>query len=110
MKQKRVQLTDMQKRYIWLMGSYPQHVVEQGRGYRTKALMYGFRDDTLFIFGYSMPLYFLEGRGLTRKLQDGRHHVLTDAGEAAFGELLTSGYGLVANVEEVQLAPREADG
>lgn len=107
---KRTALTDMQKRYIWLMGSYPQHVAEQGRGYRTKTLYYGFREDRLFIFGYSMPLYFLEGRGLTRELQDGRSHVLTEAGERAFQELLVSGFGLKANVQETKLAPRNGDG
>lgn len=87
-------LTLMQKRYVWLAGSYPNHVVEQGQGKRSKDLYYALDEDEdrLVIFGYSYPLYFMEGK-LFRKLQDGRSWTLTEAGEQEFQKLLLEGFG-----------------
>ena len=83
----------MQKRYIWLAGSYPLLVVKQGRGYRGLPLLYGISEDELYLFGYSNPLYWLENRGLFKKLQDGESYALTEAGDREFGRLLLSGFG-----------------
>ena len=33
-----MRLTDMQKRYVWLAGSYPALLLMQGRGYRPPEL------------------------------------------------------------------------
>lgn len=88
-------LTLMQKRYIWLAGSYPDRVVEQGQGKRSKELYYALDDEDegrLVIFGYSHPLYFMEGK-LFRKLQDGRSWALTEAGDKEFQKLLLEGFG-----------------
>lgn len=104
-----MKLTDRQKQYLWLMGSFPRHVTEQGRGYRTEKLMYGVDDDAerLYIFGYSDPLFFMARRGLVRRLQnDTRGYVLTDEGEAEFNKLHLSGAGgdINRNVRAVALA------
>lgn len=95
-----MKLTDRQKQYIWLMGSFPKYVAEQGRGYRTEKLMYGLDDDNerLYIFGYSTPFLWLTNRGLVRRLQnDTRGYVLTDEGEAQFTRLLAAGAGMNLN-------------
>lgn len=106
-------LTDRQQQYIWLMGSYPSFTVEQGRGYRTKKMMYGFdhENKVLYIFGYSNPLYFLTNRGLTRQLQDMRRYTLTDTGEAEFRKLVLCQAGLRLNkaIIEVELKGSKDD-
>jgi len=88
-------LTDMQKRYIWLAGSYTHAVVQQGHGVRGVPLYYAFSDDlrTLVLFGYSNPLYWLENRGLFKKLQDGRSYDLTEAGQKEYARLVAAGFG-----------------
>lgn len=103
-----MKLTDRQKQYIWLMGSFPKYVAEQGRGYRTEKLLYGLDDDNerLYIFGYSTPFLWLTNRGLVRRLQnDTRGYVLTDEGEAQFTRLLAAGAGLEINrkIRQVEL-------
>lgn len=100
----------MQKRYIWLAGSYPGTVVQQGRGNRGLPLYYAFSEDerTLFLFGYSNPLYWLENRGLFKKLQDGMSYDLTEEGMNVFLRLTLSGYGFdqKTKVKEVKLKAR----
>lgn len=88
-------LSEMQRRYIWLAGSYPSRVLIQGRGKRTPKLLYALSgDDLLFVFGYSYPALFLARRGLLR-LAGANHsahaYVLTEAGEDAFNRLLGNG-------------------
>lgn len=92
-----MKLTDRQQQYLWLMGSFADKIAVQGRGYRTKRLLYGVKDDELVIFGYSNPLYWMEGRGLVRKLQNANAYVLTDDGERAFQQMLVRGAGLRIN-------------
>jgi len=92
-----VSLTDMQKRYIWLMGSFPGKVMVQGRGYRTAKTMWRDDGEELVIFGYSNPPEWLERRGLIRSLQAPRTYTLTDAGEAEFKRMLARGDGLWIN-------------
>lgn len=92
-----MRLTDRQQQYLWLMGSYGDKIAVQGRGYRTQRLLYGIKEDELVIFGYSNPLYWLEGRGLVRKLQNANAYVLTDDGERAFQELVVRGAGMTIN-------------
>lgn len=91
-------LTDMQKRYIWLAGSYPELLLIQGRGYRTKKTLYAINRDAgeLVVFGYSNPCYFMEGRYF-RKGQAPGSYILTDLGEDTFKRLLASGAGLDIN-------------
>ena len=102
-------MTDMQKRYVWLAGSYPQLLLRQGRGYRTRQTKYAIDEDAgeLVVFGYSNPLYFMEGRHF-RRSQAPHCYVLTDAGEYAFKHLLATGAGLKINhqIRETRLAPR----
>lgn len=100
-----MKLTDRQQQYLWLVGSYADKIAVQGRGYRTQRLMYGIRDDELVIFGYSSPFYFLEGRGLVRKLDNANAYVLTDDGERAYREMLVRGAGMKINrsIKEVQV-------
>ncbi len=87
-------LTDMQKRYIWLAGSYPQSVIQQGHGVRGLPLYFAFDEDrTLFLFGYSNPLYWLENRGLFKKLQDEKSYALTEEGERVFASMVLSDWG-----------------
>lgn len=101
-------LTDMQKRYIWLAGSFPQRNVAQGRGRRSKELLYALHgEDELVIFGYSNPPEWLAHRGLFRALQARNHYTLTDEGEKVFRELLVGQFGLRANVRETRV--RDAD-
>lgn len=92
-----IKLTDRQKQYIWLMGSFPKKIAVQGRGYRTDRLMYGIQDDELVIFGYSSPLFWLENRGLVRRLGNANAYVLTETGERAFKDLHVRGAGLSIN-------------
>lgn len=104
-------LTLRQRQYLWLAGSHPDKIVVQGKGYRTKELMYGIEDDKLIIFGYSDPLFWLSNRGLVRKLGNARAYVLTDAGENAYRMLLVRGAGLELNraIRQVEVAPRPGD-
>lgn len=95
----------MQKRYIWLAGSFPKLTVVQGNGYRTRRTKYAFDDerDELIIFGYGTPLFFLANRGLFRKLQSGAY-TLSDEGERQFRILLAKQEGGKINeqVEKVK--------
>lgn len=101
-------LTARQKQYIWLMGSHPDKIAVQGRGYRSRELLYGFDEDELVIFGYSTPFLWLRNRGLVRQPANNlRAHVLTDEGERVFQKLLLDGFGMSAPVREVKVAPRE---
>lgn len=102
-------LTQRQKQYIWLMGSHPEKLAVQGRGYRGAELLYGFDEDELIIFGYSNPLMWLRNRGLVRQLANNfRAHVLTDEGERVFQKLLLDGFGLKAPIREVKVAARKS--
>lgn len=94
-----MRLTDMQKRYVWLAGSYPALLLVQGRGYRTPQTMYRIDEEAgeLTIFGYSNPCYFLEGRGIVRKGQAPHSYNLTEDGERLFQQLLVSGAGEAIN-------------
>lgn len=99
-------LTNMQKRYIWLAGIFPHHVIVQGRGKRgDKVLYYAIEDEFLYLFGYSNPLHWLCNRGLFRRLQDGRAHALTEAGEKEFSKMVLRGYGekVASLVKEAKL-------
>lgn len=100
-------LTPRQKQYIWIMGSFRSMVAVQGRGKRTPKLMYAVADEeqTVYIFGYSDPLYSLKHRGLVRCLQDNKSYVLTEEGEAVFNRLVYTQAGLTLNreIKEVQL-------
>jgi hypothetical protein len=101
------ELSEMQKRYIWLMGSYADRIMVQGRGKRSRRLLYAFHgDDELVLFGYSNPPMWLVTRGLIRALQAPRTYTLTDLGEAAFNKLLISGAGMKINreIKEVEVA------
>lgn len=95
-------LTDMQRAYIWLAGSYG--TITQGRGKRTKRLLYGESDGELFVFGYSTPAYFLEGRGLMKKMQAPSMYCLTDEGDRIFNTLQLHGYELTAEKVNVRAA------
>lgn len=99
-------LTKMQKHYIWLAGSFPHLPVEQGQGKRSKELLYAVAEDKLVLFGYSSPLYFMEGRYFRQMAQDKRLWTLTDLGTEAFQKLLVGQFGLHARVREVKLKPR----
>lgn len=90
-------LSDRQKQYIWLLGSFPDKIAVQGRGYRTSKLMWGIKDDELVIFGYSDPFLWLKNRGLVRKLDNANAYVLTEAGERAFTDMHVRGAGLAIN-------------
>lgn len=76
-------LTERQKQYIWLAGSHADRIVVQGRGYRTRELLYALNiEGQIAIFGYGSPLYFLTNAGLFRRLDQGHgNYVLTDAGD-----------------------------
>lgn len=89
----------MQKRYIWLAGSFPSLIVIQGRGYRSQRTMYRLKHDDgeLVIFGYSNPCFWLENRGIFRAGQAPHSYVLTDEGERLFRQLLASGAGMKIN-------------
>jgi hypothetical protein len=56
-----------------------------------------FKDDELVIFGYSHPFYWMEARGLVRKLQNANAYVLTDDGERAYQQMLVRGAGMTIN-------------
>lgn len=107
-----MQLSDMQKKYIWLAGSFPNHLVEQGRGKRTPKLLYAIDDNgpdnILVIFGYSSPLKWLAHRGLFRSLQDPRYYTLTEAGQAAFERLLIPGLSSTLFHETRVKPPKDA--
>lgn len=98
-------LTERQQQYLWLIGSFPDKIAVQGRGYRTARLMYGFKGDELVIFGYSNPFLWLKNRGLVRKLDNGNAYVLTEDGSAAFRDLFIRGAGMSINrkIKEVQV-------
>lgn len=83
-------MSPMQKRYIWLMGSYAHCQMFQGQGKRSRKLKYAVDGDELIIFGYSMPPYFMLGRWL-KKGQAPNSYSLTDEGERAFNMLLSKG-------------------
>lgn len=86
-----MKLTTMQKRYVWLAGSYA--LLHQGRGRRTAQFMYGvINGDEAVAFGYSYPPIFLCGRGVMKAGQARNTFHLTDAGERLFLELQLSGY------------------
>lgn len=99
----------MQKRYIWLAGSFPALAVVQGRGYRVPRTMFNVDADAgeLTVFGYGDPLYFLVGRGLFRKMQAHGTYTLTETGEAAFQQMLVRGDGgwLNDEIREVRKKP-----
>lgn len=97
-------LTDMQARYLWLMGSYPSLIMIQGRGYRTERLMYAIRDDELIIFGYSNPAFWLSSRGLIKPLQAPNSYALTDEGTRVFTELVARGVGMKLNKQIREVA------
>lgn len=101
-------LTIMQKRYIWLAGSFPARTIEQGQGKRTRKLLYALDgEDNLVIFGYSNPMQWLVHRGLFRPLQARNMFTLTNAGEDAFERLNASG-GISNDLfEEVKLNKRQ---
>lgn len=102
-------LTDMQKRYLWLAGSFPDRVLVQGRGKRSPKLLYAINiPDEIVVFGYSNPMMWLVQRGLFRKLQANNTYTLTDEGEAEFRRLLASGAGLRLNpmLRETRVAER----
>lgn len=105
-------ITNMQKRYIWLAGSYSKLVLVQGRGYRSMPTKYGIDEEMgqLVVFGYSNPPEFLERRGIFRKLQMLTCYVLTEKGEGLFRQLLVNGAGTKLNkeVKEVKLKNNNA--
>lgn len=88
-------LSEMQKRYIWLMGSFPKLQMFQGQGIRLwrktqGRLCYAVTEDELFIFGYSNPPYFMVGKWLD-KGQAPNSYNLNKAGQDAFNAMLASG-------------------
>lgn len=102
-------LTDMQKRYLWLAGSYPNRVLVQGRGRRSPRLLYALNiPEEVVVFGYSNPMMWLVQRGLFRALQAHNTYTLTEEGEAEFRRLLASGAGLRLNaqIKETRVAER----
>lgn len=101
-------LSPMQKKYIWLAGSFPSRIVEQGRGRRTRQLLYALTDDgeRLVLFGYSNPMEWLVHRGLFRHLQERHTYTLTGAGEAVFEQLKVNGVSS-EHFLEVKVKPRE---
>jgi hypothetical protein len=104
------QLTKMQRRYIWLAGSFPSLVIVQGRGYRSRKTMYAINEDAgeLIVFGYSNPLYFLEARGIFRKLQSPNAYTLTEKGDSLFGKMLIAGDGATLNDEVIEVRRKAA--
>lgn len=102
-------LSDRQRQYIWLMGSYPDKIAEQGRGYRTRELKYGLDGDTLVIFGYSTPFLWLQKRGTVRKLQNANAYVLTEVGKTVFRkmQLRGDGFDMRKMTQKVQVAARK---
>lgn len=100
-------LTKMQKRYIWLAGSYPTLAVVQGRGKRTAKLWYAVTDDELVLFGYSNPMLWLCQRDLFRPLQARNHFTLTGAGEMIFEQLKASGGMLNDNFSPCKVKPSQ---
>lgn len=102
-------LTPRQQQYIWLIGSHPELIAVQGRGKRTRELLYGIdeADGELVIFGYSETFLWLDNRGLTRKVANHpRGRVLTDEGERVFQRLCLNGFGISAPVRKVGIAPK----
>ena len=103
-------LTDMQKRYVWLAGSFPDRTLVQGRGKRSPKLLYALNvPEEIVVFGYSNPMLWLVQRGLFRGLQARNNYTLTEAGEKVFRDLLASGAGLRLNaqIRETQVVVRE---
>lgn len=98
-------LSDMQKRYIWLAGSFPDRVLVQGRGKRSPRLLYALNiPEEIVVFGYSNPMLWLVNRGLFRRLQARNMYAMTDEGEAIFRKMHASGAGerINAGIREVQ--------
>lgn len=106
-------LTERQKQYIWLAGSYPDRILEQGRGIRGRRLAYALNlPDKIVVFGYGNPMIWLVNRGLFRKLQARNCYTLTDQGETVFQKLVLSQAGLRLNagIRETQAVdPRSPD-
>lgn len=93
-------LTDMQARYVWLAGAYPDRVLVQGRGKRSPRLLYALnRPDEIVVFGYSNPMISLVNRGFFRALQARNTYALSEKGEAEFQRMLTAGAGLRLNAQ-----------
>lgn len=106
------ELTDMQKAYIWLAGSYPKRVVVQGNGKRSPKLLYALHgEDEIVLFGYSNPAEFLVHRDLFMRLQARHTYDLTDMGRRVFERLLAAGAGLKINarVKETKVKERPDD-
>ena len=101
-------LTLMQKRYIWLAGSHPDKIVVQGRGKRTRKLLYAIDGEELVLFGYSNPMQWLVHRDLFRPLQAYSTFTLTGAGEDIFLRMQTNGdaWTIKDQVEECRVKPR----
>lgn len=99
----------MQKRYIWLAGSYPDLLLIQGRGRRSQKTLYALDRPSgeLVLFGYSDPCYFMLDRYF-RRGQAPNSYILTEQGEEVFNRLLRTGEGLEINEQifETRLAPR----
>lgn len=98
-------LTAMQRRYVWLAGSFPSLILVQGQGKRTRRTLYRVREDEgeLVVFGYSYPPYLMGS--LLRKLQAPHSYVLTEEGERLFREMLASGAGLEINRQIREVSP-----
>ena len=91
-------LSDMQRRYIWLAGSFHDRVLVQGRGRRSPKLLYAIhRPEELVVFGYSSPMLWLTRRGIFRPLQARNTYTLTEFGESIFARMVASGAGLKLN-------------
>jgi hypothetical protein len=96
-----VKLTAMQRRCIWVAGSHPDRKLLQGRGCRGGPLRWGLHgDDSVVVFGYGQPLFFLQGRGLLEKL-DWQSYRLTEAGRSAYDGLLAGGGVCSTELREV---------
>lgn len=110
----KVRLTDRQKQYIWLVGSFPYLIAQQGHGYRTAQLLYAIDEEEqrLVIFGYSTPFLWLERRGLVRRINNADAYDLTDEGEQVFKLLVARQEGLSLNrqIRKVRLAPKKEPG
>lgn len=101
-------LTEVQKVYLWLAGSYPERVLVQGRGYRGRPIKYGLSgEDELVLFGYSDPAMWLSHRGLLRRLQAHNTYTLTEEGERAFAAMVLRGDGddLKGVIQQVGVKP-----
>lgn len=101
----------MQKRYLWLAGSYPARILVQGQGKRSRKLRYElYGDDELVVFGYSNPPEWLVRRDLLRPLQARHSYALTGAGEMILEQLHAKGGISSDEFEEVRVRPTETEG